>query len=744
MSKKLTTEQFIEKARLKHGNKYDYSVAKYVNAKTKIKIICSIHGVFEQTSSTHYKSGCPKCYGTPKKTKKEFVKNAVKVHGHIFDYSLVDYKDNKTKVKIICPIHGIFEQNPHTHLRGSGCPICGGTHSLNQEYFIGKFNNIHENKYDYSLVDYKNSKTKVKIICPIHGIFEQNPRTHLRGSGCPECALVGKIPSNTEQFIEKAKLKHRDKYDYSLVDYKNSRTKIKIICSIHGVFKQNPSTHLGGSGCYKCSPSAHKNTSIFIKEANLIHSDKYNYKLVNYKNIKRKVKIICKEHGVFEQDPDSHLKGSGCPKCAGKNLSQKERIIILNSIHDNLYDYSKMIYTKADNEIKVICPIHGVFSQKYSSHLGGSGCPKCKGYYKTTNDIIKEFSKVHNNRYDYKLVNYDKANKKMKIICKKHGVFSITASNHLQGKGCHKCGKSISKAEQSLASWIKDNIFMRKIKTNKRFYYSNENKNKYYELDIYIPSLNIGIEFNGLEFHHTHGKNYQGNNKFHKDKYYHRDKSRFFQDNYGIRIIHIWEHEWLEKPEIIKNILKMQLGIKRERIYARKCELRKITNKEAKPLLDSSHLQGHVNSTLNYGLFHNNELVSVMGFGKSTQGKDAKWELRRFSNKLGVVVIGGAEKLLKAFDKEHNYPSLKSFSMNRIFSGKLYEQLGFKLIKILHPTYFYHKRYEIVLRRNAQKKNIHSFIPAYTYTKNKTEVQTMNENGYFQIFDTGMNYWLRK
>jgi len=133
-----------------------------------------------------------------------------------------------------------------------------------------------------------------------------------------------------------------------------------------------------------------------------------------------------------------------------------------------------------------------------------------------------------------------------------------------------------------------------------------------------------------------------------------------------------------------------------------------------------------------------------MSFSRSTQGKDAEWELTRFANKIGIVVVGGAEKLLKAFDREFDKPSLKSFSLNRIFSGKLYEQLGFKLIKVLPPTYFYHKGLKIVPRRQAQKKNLYRIIPSYIYNKNETEVETMNKNGFFQIFDVGMNYWLRK
>ena len=121
---------------------------------------------------------------------------------------------------------------------------------LTQEEFIKKAKVIHGNKYDYSLVIYKNKRTKVKIICPIHGVFEQRPDKHFSGSGCPFCA--GNNKRTIEEFIEKARATHGDKYDYSLVAYKNAKTKIIITCKKHGPFLQLPNTHLRGSGCPKC------------------------------------------------------------------------------------------------------------------------------------------------------------------------------------------------------------------------------------------------------------------------------------------------------------------------------------------------------------------------------------------------------------------------------------------------------------------------------------------------------------
>jgi len=195
---------------------------------------------------------------------------------------------------------------------------------LTTQQFIEKAISIHGDKYDYSLVDYKNARTKVKIICPIHGVFEQTPNDHLSRCGCNKCAIIknsDKIRSTTQQFIEKAISIHGDKYDYSLVDYKNNKTKVKIICPEHGIFEQTPNSHLLGKGCNKCGivkghDKQRSTTEEFIKKAISVHGDTYDYSLVDYKHTHTKVKIICPEHGVFEQEPNAHLSGQGCRKCA--------------------------------------------------------------------------------------------------------------------------------------------------------------------------------------------------------------------------------------------------------------------------------------------------------------------------------------------------------------------------------------------------------------------------------------------
>lgn len=197
--------------------------------------------------------------------------------------------------------------------------------------FIKKAKLIHKHTlYNYNEVNYSNNRTKVKIICKIHGPFYQTPAGHLSKFGCPKCG--GSEKSNTVDFIKKANLKHGENtYDYTEVNYVNSLTKVKIRCSIddHGVFEQTPKSHLL-YGCPKCGGTKKSNTDDFIKKAKLIHIIyNYDYKLVNYVGNKIKVKIVCNEHGIFEQSPNDHLNGSGCPLCLNKNEAETFRCLKL-------------------------------------------------------------------------------------------------------------------------------------------------------------------------------------------------------------------------------------------------------------------------------------------------------------------------------------------------------------------------------------------------------------------------------
>jgi len=269
--KRITLHNFINRSNIIHNNKYNYSlVDSDITTRKRIKIICPIHGEFETLVNNHLRNsgGCLKCIKD--KYCNNFLKISKNIHNNKYDYSLVDYKNNDTKVNIICPIHGVFKQIPHHHTKGTGCKKCiDNNKRLNTEIFINRSQKSHNNKYNYLLVDYKGAYDKVKIICPIHGEFEQKPCDHIDGyRGCSKCG--GTMKSNTEGFILKSKKIYRDKYDYSLVNYSLCTNKVKIICKKHGEFKVSPTNHLSGKGCPICNQSKGENIIMnFLSDNNI-------------------------------------------------------------------------------------------------------------------------------------------------------------------------------------------------------------------------------------------------------------------------------------------------------------------------------------------------------------------------------------------------------------------------------------------------------------------------------------------
>ena len=280
-------------------------------------------------------------YGYKDDKTKTFIRKALRKHGDKYDYSSVVYVKSDAKVEIICRVEGHepFPQTPDNHLQGQGCKICGFGRRINKrrktkEEFIRESKEIHGDKYDYSKVEYKNATTKVIIICPIHGDFPQTPYKHLSGQGCKKCG--GNNQLTKEEFIEKARKIHGDKYDYSNVNYINMRTKVIITCPKHGNFKQTPNKHINGRGCRDCQyekiAELHRlDTKEFIKRAREIHGDKYDYSKVNYVGCEDEVIIICPKHREFSQIPLVHLNGSGCPKCN----SSKGEIAVRNYFIEN-------------------------------------------------------------------------------------------------------------------------------------------------------------------------------------------------------------------------------------------------------------------------------------------------------------------------------------------------------------------------------------------------------------------------
>lgn len=568
MSRIVDLNGFIEKAKTKFKDKFDYSLTEYNGCETELTITCLKHGPFKTIPRCFFQSsyGCQTCASEAKSEvmsldTETFIKNARARHGDKYDYSKSIYVNSFTKVIVTCPTHGDWLVSPAGHINsGNECPVC--SHAIprfkptqkNTEQFIKEAKEKRgEELFSYEKVNYVNAKVKVDIFCKKegHGFFSVTPDNFLRKRGCPKCKIIGyKKISNKEEFVKKAVSIHGNRYNYDNYIYVNCDTKGTILCKKHGFFEQAPSIHLSGfgCGCPNCGnetrdKKATYTTEYFINQAKLVHGNKYDYSRVNYINYFHKVEIGCPIHGWFFQVPSSHLKGIECLRCSCDRMFDiNDFIKKANAIHNNKYDYSKFIYIDNSTKGIIICPIHGEFHQAPIRHVMGSQCDSClneKNRY-TTEEFIEKAKMVHGDLYDYSKILYSHSDKKVEIVCRKHGSFFQQTSMHLAGQGCPACVNRISKPEVKFLDYIglPNAQEYRQVKLFKRF-----------RVDGYNPETKTAYEFLG-DFYHGNPKKFNFNdmNEICQKSYgelYLNTMDRFqLLKNAGYEIRYIWEADW--------------------------------------------------------------------------------------------------------------------------------------------------------------------------------------------------------
>ena len=382
---RLTTEEFIARARAVHGDAYDYSKVVYTTSATPVEVICPQHGSFFPRPNNHVanRSRCPQCAGYAPTTLAQFLTRARAAHGDRYDYSRVVYTKVETKVEIICPTHGPFWQTPLDHAGGHGCAACGVEKSAasrrhDAATFLARARAKFGDALDYRQMDYRNTTTAITIVCPEHGPFRQTPYEHLASTGCPWC--TGLKPITQETFLARARAAHGDRYDYTLVDYQGWQVPVAIKCAAHGVFWQTPKAHAQGRGCLACSGLQPVTLSGFIARAQAVHGDRYDYSQVQMTNVSTKVTILCREHGPFAQRPGDHTRlEQGCPACAQKRPIDAQTFLErAQAIHGDAYAYDLDSYQGYRQPVTVTCPSHGVFTPTPHNHIHRhSGCPRC-------------------------------------------------------------------------------------------------------------------------------------------------------------------------------------------------------------------------------------------------------------------------------------------------------------------------------------------------------------------------------
>jgi hypothetical protein len=392
---------------------------------------------------------------------------------------------------------------------------------------------------------------------------------------------------------------------------------------------------------------------------------KSNYGLDYSKKISEKAKkTIIGKYGV---DNINKIKGS-----VEKGLSTKKKKFGEN--------FGKILSVKAKESI--------IKNHGENFYIDGLLATKRKEFFnRRIREIIDD---------EYEIVKYGSI---CEIIHKKCGqktsiVRSTLINRNLNDRElCFYCNpKNSSQLQKEFKEWLKS-VYNGEIVTGCRNVISKE-------LDFYLPELKLAIEFNGLYWH----------SELFKKKNYHKLKSDEC-DNKNIKLVHLWENDWLCKKDIIKSIINNYLNVGKVKIYARKCIIKKVGVIEAREFTNKNHLQGFVNHTVCYGLYHNEELVQLMSFIK----KKDYWEIQRLCTKLEINVIGGAERLWRYFCENNKPNFVITYSNRDYFTGKVYEKLGMNFEKITEPSLFYYDRINktVISRQQFRKIKSNDFLKIF-------------------------------
>lgn len=464
---------------------------------------------------------------------------------------------------------------------------------------------------------------------------------------------------------------------------------------------------------------------------------KYQTNKVVFISNKKPVILICPDHGEFEITRNAMLLSKlsvACPICKKKERGEVYDTAscitkIENKFGHGHFDLSKVIYNGYRSEIEVGCLNgHGFFNILPDRLYAYNDCPKCSKLAKakrsqlTLTQFIDKAKSKHGNIYNYSsILEYNGLLKPVTITCSKHGTFKQLAGNHLNGKGCPSCGIITTKAEIEILDWLKS--------LNQITIHQYRDK---YELDIFLPEYNLGIEYNGLWWH----------SELYKPKNYHAKKSNYFMKK-GIRVIHLWEDEWTKNPQQIKAYLTHQLGLTESRIFARNTTTELINSKDANLLLEKAHLLGRTNAKYYIGLKYNDKLVAIGAFSNNASARGInQWEMVRYVT--DGAVVGGLSKIMSSFRKLTKiYTPITSYTDNDKFSGSSYAKAGFIQLNEVSPDYktISQSEYWRHPKQFTKRSNLAKILGS-VFDKNKTEHQNCLNNNIYRVYDSGKIKWI--
>lgn len=578
---------------------------------------------------------------------------------------------------------------------------------------------------------------------------------------------------NTLSFIDKANIVHNSFYSYTKTVYTNTYGKIIIGCPIHGDFEQVAKDHLKG-GCRKCALTKRKQTCLAkfgventfqsedikrkAKETMIERYGEEHNSLLPTTIQKRKDTCMI-NHGVTSplqnEDIMEKVKATNVDKYGVENPQQNTNVREQTK-ETNISKYGveypaslDIIRDKIKNTmVEKYGVTHNWMVPDIRQDIKQTNIEKYGVEFPSQSDAIKE--KIKQNMLEtYGVEHFAQRNIPPTTIEKLNSVDWLVDQHHVQQKTLSTIAEELkvsnasmvrgyfvkrgveikhfrhSTAEQCIKDYIEE-LGISSILTSDRSVIAP------LELDIYLPEFNLAIEYNGIYWH----SELKG-----KDKRYHLNKTQKCAEK-GIRLIHIFENEWVNNQEIVKSRIASLLG-KNKIIYARKCKVVPLTNIEAAAFFNGTHIQGSANASIRYGLEYEGQIVAATSIGKSRFNKQVEYELIRFANALHTNVIGGAGKIFKHFLKEYNPSSIISYSDKRWNTGNLYIQLGFTHTHTAAPNYYYFRNGTPMVLKSRQTFQKHKLPKVLdSFDIELTEWENMVANGYDRIWDCGNDVFL--
>ncbi len=545
-----------------------------------------------------------------------------------------------------------------------------------------------------------------------------------------------------DKFIAAATTKFGNKYEFEHREIVRGNDEVTARCPVHGPWKQRWQRMLDGRGCAKCR-RATPDWSEFLQLSRAKFGDRYQYVERVIKTLNDDVTLVCPVHGEFTQRIGNHLRGKGCPDCVwdsirkhpkrppkgiAKPISAQEFERLSTELHKGRYAY-RQDYKGRAKQVGVCCPDHGWFTQLGASHLEGHGCPECgreKLFARNAsravsyNEFIIRARAVHGDKFEYPEEGYAGVSSMTKIVCPAHGPFLQHGGDHQTGHGCAKCSPPITKPAQAIGDLIPGVEF------------NNRTVLAPMEVDIWSEQHRLGIEYHGLYWH---------SDRF-KDRGYHHRKW-LAAEKAGIRLIQIFEDEWLDKPELVTRMLQHATGSAPRRLHARKGKIVRITPAEAGAFLDANHIQGRDGTPVAFALVYD-KIEAVMTFTKprlSGGDSEAQIVLNRYA--ASASIPGGFSRLFRHAVSELDLKSVATYSDNRWFSGGVYASNGFRMVGNVSPTYWYfskthwHRQHRFGFRKDALKQKMGEL-----FNPQETEFQNADRFGLLRVWDAGKRSWM--